>query len=58
MNKDKLRGRVKIARGALKQAAGKLVGNKMMQIKGMVQKNVGKSQVKLCDLKEQLKQLR
>jgi uncharacterized protein YjbJ (UPF0337 family) len=56
INKDNVSGRVRVARGAIKEVAGKLVGNKMMQLKGMVQKNVGKAQVKLGDLKEQLKQ--
>ncbi len=55
INKDQVKGRITVAKGAVKEAAGKLVGDKMMQAKGNIQKNLGKVQVKLGDIKEHLK---
>jgi len=55
INRDQVKGRVKVAKGVIKEAAGKLVGNKMMQAKGNIQKNLGKVQAKLGDVKEHLK---
>ena len=55
INEDQMKGRVKVARGAIRESAGKLVGDKMMQAKGNIQKNVGRVQAKLGDIKEHLK---
>jgi uncharacterized protein YjbJ (UPF0337 family) len=55
INKDQVKGRVKVAKGAIKEAAGKLVGDKMLQAKGNIQKNLGKVQAKLGDIKEHFK---
>jgi uncharacterized protein YjbJ (UPF0337 family) len=46
-----VKGRVKIGKGAINEATGRLVGNKMLQVKGYIQKNLGKVQAKLGDLK-------
>ena len=46
MNKDQIKGRVNEAKGTIKEAAGDLVGNDRLKVKGMVQKNLGKAQAK------------
>jgi uncharacterized protein YjbJ (UPF0337 family) len=55
INKDQVEGRVKEAKGTIKEVAGKLVGNESLEVKGKVQKNVGKVQAKFGDVKEDLK---
>jgi uncharacterized protein YjbJ (UPF0337 family) len=55
MNKDQVKGRVKEATGTLKEATGKAVGNKRLEEKGMIEKDVGKVQAGLGDLKNDLK---
>jgi len=55
INRDQVKGRVKVAKGTIKAATGKLVGNKMLQAKGNIQKNVGKIQAKFGDLKMNVK---
>jgi uncharacterized protein YjbJ (UPF0337 family) len=52
INKDQVKGRVEEAQGAIKEAAGKLVGNETLEVKGNIQKNFGKAQAKLGDLKQ------
>jgi uncharacterized protein YjbJ (UPF0337 family) len=51
INKDQLKGRVNEVKGAVKQAAGKLVGNGQLEARGAVQKVAGKAQAKFGDLK-------
>ena len=41
INKDQVEGRVKEAKGKIKEVAGKLVGNESMEAKGKIQKNLG-----------------
>ena len=41
--------------GNIKEAAGKLVGNEKMQVKGKIQKNLGKAQAKFGDVKKDVK---
>jgi len=55
MNKEQVKGRYEEAKGAFKEAAGKVVGNEELEIKGNVQKNAGKVQAGLGDLKEEIK---
>jgi uncharacterized protein YjbJ (UPF0337 family) len=55
INKDQVKGRAKEAEGKIKQVAGKVVGNKTLETKGMVQKNVGKVQGAYGDAKKNLK---
>jgi uncharacterized protein YjbJ (UPF0337 family) len=52
INKDQVKGRVRKVKGTIKEATGKLVGNKMLQAKGNIQKNLGKVQAKFGDLKK------
>ena len=44
MNKDQIKGRVEEVKGKVKEVAGKILDDKEMEIKGNVQKNVGKAQ--------------
>ncbi len=54
INKDQVKGRVKVVKGAVKQVTGKLVGSKRLQAKGSIQKNLGKVQAKYGDLKKKV----
>ncbi|HEX4883546.1 MAG TPA: CsbD family protein [Casimicrobiaceae bacterium] len=55
MNKDQVKGRVKEAKGTIKEVAGKLVGNESMEAKGKVEKTLGKAQAKFGDVKQDVK---
>ena len=55
INKDQVKGRVRKVKGTIKEATGKLVGNKMLQAKGNIQKNLGKVQAKVGDIEQDLK---
>ena len=52
INKDQVKGRVEEAKGSVKEATGKLVGDKRLEAKGNIQKNLGKVQAKVGDLKQ------
>ena len=43
MNKDQVKGRIEEAKGAVKEVAGKAVGNKELEIKGKIQNLCRKS---------------
>ena len=55
MNKDQVKGRVEEAKGKIKEVAGKIVGNKTLEVKGDVQKNMGKAEASYGDAKRNLK---
>ncbi|WP_095144214.1 CsbD family protein [Pseudomonas sp. Irchel s3b6] len=55
MNKNQVKGRVKEIEGAIKEVAGKAVGNKRLEERGKIEKTVGTIQAGLGDLKEDLK---
>ncbi len=55
MNKDQVKGRVEEVQGKIKEGVGKAVGNKDLEDKGNVQKNIGSVHGKLGDLKEHVK---
>jgi len=55
VNKDQVKGRVKEAEGKVKETAGALVGNDRLEVKGKVQKNLGKTQASYGDAKSHLK---
>ena len=55
MNKDQVRGRVEEAKGSVKEAAGKVVGDKTLEAKGNIQKNLGKVQAKFGDVEQDIK---
>lgn len=55
MNKDQVQGRVDQAKGAIKETAGKAVGNDRLEAEGKVDKTSGKIQSGAGDLKEKVK---
>ena len=55
INKDQIQGRVEQAKGAIKETAGKVVGDASLEVKGNVEKNLGKVQAKIGDVTENLK---
>jgi uncharacterized protein YjbJ (UPF0337 family) len=56
MNKDQVRGRIKVAKGKIKEVAGELLGDKTLQAKGKSQNILGKAQAKFGDVKQRVKQ--
>ncbi len=55
INKDQIKGRVEEAKGTVKEAAGKLVGDETLEAKGNIQKNLGKVEAKFGDVKQDVK---
>lgn len=55
MNKDQAKGHIAEAIGTVKEAAGKLVGNKELELKGKLENSAGKIQAAIGDVKEDLK---
>ena len=55
MNKDQVQGRARQAKGAVKQAAGKAVGNLRLQGEGLVDKARGRTQAAYGDVKAKVK---
>jgi uncharacterized protein YjbJ (UPF0337 family) len=55
MNKDQVKGRVEEAKGTIKKATGKLVGDERLQAKGNAQKTLGKAQARFGDVKQHVK---
>jgi uncharacterized protein YjbJ (UPF0337 family) len=57
INQDQVKGRVEEAKGTIKEATGKIVGDGTLEAKGNIQKNLGKVQAKVGDIKRDLKDL-
>ncbi len=57
MNKDQVKGRAENAKGKLKEAVGKAVGNDRLKAEGKVDQVAGKTQAKIGDGKEKLKNI-
>jgi uncharacterized protein YjbJ (UPF0337 family) len=55
MNKDQVNGRIKEVIGNVKEIAGKITDNRDLEVKGNIQKNIGKAQADFGDLKNNLK---
>lgn len=55
MNKHQVEGRLEQAKGAIKEVAGKAVGNDRLQGEGMADKAAGKTQANYGDAKEKVK---
>jgi uncharacterized protein YjbJ (UPF0337 family) len=51
INKDQIQGRSEEAKGKIKETVGKVVGNKNLEMKGNIQKNVGAVQASVGDAK-------
>ncbi len=58
MNKDQLKGRFEELKGGVKEATGKLIGDKTLEKKGALQKNVGEVQENVGDLKQSIEDSR
>ncbi len=54
MNKDRVSGIANQAKGSVKDAAGKLTGNKALQAEGKLDKAAGKAQNAAGKLRDQL----
>jgi uncharacterized protein YjbJ (UPF0337 family) len=57
MNKQQIKGRVKAVKGRIKEATGKLVGDKAMEKKGKAEKNAADKKVLYEDLKQDVRNL-
>lgn len=55
MNKDQVHGRAEEAKGAVKQAAGRVTGKPDLEDRGTVEKAAGKVQKTYGDVKDQAK---
>jgi uncharacterized protein YjbJ (UPF0337 family) len=55
INKDQVEGRAKEAVGKVQEVAGKTLGNKTQQVKGVAHKVAGQAQAAYGDVKEDLK---
>ncbi len=55
INDDQVKGRADEAQGKVKEVVGKVLGNKDLEAKGNIQKNVGSVQASLGDAKEDIK---
>ena len=51
MNKDQVNGRLETAKGDIKEAAGKLVGNDRLKAEGLAEQAAGKVQSTAGDVK-------
>ncbi|MEO8383889.1 MAG: CsbD family protein [Betaproteobacteria bacterium] len=57
MNKDQVKGTVKVAEGKIQQAAGKITGSKTQEAKGLLKEAAGETQKNYGNAKETLKDI-
>ncbi|MEA1051927.1 CsbD family protein [Lamprobacter modestohalophilus] len=55
MNKKQVKGHYEEAKGAVKEATGKLTGNEELELKGKIQKEAGKIQAGVGDVEQEVK---
>ena len=55
MNRDQERGRIEQANGQALETIGKIRGNKKQELKGKVQKDLGRAQARYGDHQEDIK---
>jgi uncharacterized protein YjbJ (UPF0337 family) len=55
INKDQVKGRAEEAQGKVKEVVGHAVGNKDLEARGKMQKDIGAARGKLGDVKEDIK---
>ena len=55
MNKDQVKGVGKQAKGSVKEAAGRVTGNRKTEAEGAAEKTAGKVQKGFGDVKEKVK---
>lgn len=53
--RDQVRGYVEEAKGALKEATGKLMGNPTLEVKGKIERNLGRAQATIVKLRREVK---
>ena len=54
INKDQVAGRLDQAQGKVKEVVGNAIGNKTLEVKGKVQKNIGAAQASIGDAKHDI----
>lgn len=54
INKDQVKGRAEETKGKVKEVIGRVFGNKDLEMKGNIQKNVGAVQATIGDVKEDI----
>ena len=54
MKKEQIQGIIEEGEGKIKEVTGKLIGNKALEEKGKIQKNIGKVKAACGDLKDSL----
>lgn len=54
MNKDQVKGRLETAKGDVKEAAGKVVGNNKLKAEGLADQAAGKAQSTAGDAKAKI----
>jgi uncharacterized protein YjbJ (UPF0337 family) len=57
MNKDQVKGQFKEVVGSVKEATGKILGDKSLEAKGIAEKIVGKVQTEVGNIKSDLKDI-
>lgn len=55
MNRDQEKGRIEQANGQAKETIGKIRGDKKQELRGKVQKDLGRAQAKYGDHQEDIK---
>jgi uncharacterized protein YjbJ (UPF0337 family) len=55
VNKKQVKGHYEEAKGAVKEAAGKMTGNEELELKGKIQKEAGKIQAGVGDVEQEIK---
>jgi uncharacterized protein YjbJ (UPF0337 family) len=55
VNKEQIKGRLREAEGKAKEVAGKMAGNDKLELKGNVQRALGRAQAKFGDVKQSMK---
>jgi uncharacterized protein YjbJ (UPF0337 family) len=54
INKDQVEGRLDQAQGKVKEVIGKAFGNKTLEVKGNIQKNVGAVEASIGDARHEI----
>ncbi|MET4675168.1 CsbD family protein [Luteibacter sp. ME-Dv--P-043b] len=55
MDKNRVEGGIKQAKGSIKEAIGKVTGNKQAEVEGAAEKNVGKVQRKAGEVADKVR---
>jgi uncharacterized protein YjbJ (UPF0337 family) len=55
MNRDQTKGRIEAANGKAREIVGRVKGNSGLELKGRLQKDLGRAQAAYGDLQEKIK---